>query len=84
MITPDWTFIGTYKNAEKELVDFIWNGPGIYKKNGISVLVVPTNRSAEKTWHYKRDLDELFYFNVYDGRDIGEILNLLNRAPSRN
>lgn len=85
MFQPDWTAIWTQKEAEAELNDFRYMGPGFYHTaGGDSMVVMPVARAVEDTWNSAGPDDEKFHFLVYNNRNICEAVNLLVNAPTRS
>lgn len=82
-LTPDWTAVYSPEDAEKELVGFKWDGPGLYIQGKDSLLVIPRARDAYNMWHYAHSSVEEFLFCIYNGRDLREMINVLGHAPVR-
>lgn len=87
-ISPDWTQTWRASDAERELHDFKFKGPGWYITETYVVLVVPTGGILPKVdsqWAGPEqwDSDQLFKFYVYNGRNPCEAFNQLVNAPVR-
>ncbi len=80
---PDWVAYWTAAEAEKQLSNFKFCGPGWYYTKKDTVLVIPHIRSIEETWHSKFSADELFEFCVYNDRNPSDAFNSLANAPTR-
>jgi hypothetical protein len=81
LVTPDWSETWTAVQAEVELGNFKFIGPGFYHCKGDTILAIPLDRPREETWSQKFEPDERFEFNVWNGP--GPDLNLLASAPTR-
>ena len=90
---PDWSHNWTVAEAERELRDFKFIGPGWYVTKTDVLLVAPLDE-VERTGSIKGDLekdpwrqrwpeDARFSFNVYSGRSPFDALNALANAPTR-
>lgn len=74
----------TASEAEHELKDFEFKGPGWYIYKSEAMLVVPTNRPKEKTFFVKcTDPNEKFYFHVYGSLDNVDSFGRCATAPTR-
>ena len=82
-LQADWTEIWSKEEAERELFNFKWNGPGIYITDSDSLLVTPLCRTFESTWRKNSRPGELFKFYIYNNRNITEIINQFSNAPVR-
>lgn len=83
---PDWTAHWTKTQAEKELHDFTFRGPGWYHTTaGDTLLVIPTERDFEPDkaiWNAPTNDNELFQFCVYNNRNPFASFNtIVNAAP---
>lgn len=82
MFNSDWSATWTKEEAEKQLNNFQFRGPGIYFSNGGSILVTAIDRK-EKFWGNSINEGEKFRFDVFDGRDVSLLINRLVNAPVR-
>ncbi len=83
MLKPSWTARWTVAEAEAELPDFRWDGPGIYYNKEDSMLVMPTRRPLHTFWHLVSGPDEVFEFLIFNGDNVADFINILSQAPSR-
>lgn len=96
-IQPDWSKIWTAAEAEAELPEFKFDGPGWYRDGKTdSILVIPTGPvtypmpddvDGKKlyVWRGKKQwpLTQTFQFNVYSRRDMATVFNAIVNAPCR-
>jgi hypothetical protein len=90
---PDWTKRWTAREAEEQLHNFKFSGPGWYLSPSDTLLVVPDSdveyagsykdRVEKGPWRGKWPEDQLFWFIVYNGRDPSNSFNALANAPVR-
>ena len=80
---PDWSEVWTAAQAEAQLEEFKFTGPGFYRHNGDTLLVIPVDRPASQMWHQAFRPDEQFEFNVYNATDPADWFNLIANAPTR-
>lgn len=81
--SPDWTILLSPQAAEKELIDFKWDGPGVYRRGEDSLLVIPNGREPHAMWNHEAGEDEVFLFCIYNSRNIVDAVNLLANCPTR-
>lgn len=92
--TPDWTETMTVTEAEYELADFKFKGPGWYivkapnsplrRAMFDSILVLPKECPDDvDTFRQVWKDDALFTFHVYNNRNPAAIFSLFGSAPTR-
>lgn len=82
-LLPVWSYIWTPKQAEKNLPDFIFKGPGIYEYKNLHLIVLSVYRTKDSTWHQKFKDYERFEFNAYHHNAADTLFNLIVNAPMR-
>lgn len=89
---PDWCKRLTATEAEEQLTNFRFLGPGWYVTQTDTLLVVPDadvkypyppGDAKEGPWHNLWHRDQKFWFFVYSGRTPFEAFNALVNAPTR-
>jgi hypothetical protein len=84
MFKCDWSRMYTAEQAEEELREFKFEGPGWYLgKNNDVLLVIPCDREIKDWWHKKWEERERFYFMVYNNRNPADAFNAIVNAPTR-
>ena len=68
---PDYAKVFTASEAEVQLKDFTFLGPGWYHTRTDSLLVVPDAELADdqRPWGLEWPKDQRFWFFVYNGRN---------------
>ena len=91
---PDYTKLYTASEAEYELTNFKFLGPGWYIAKTETLLVVP-NADVEKytaphqeslnkgPWKQVWDIDQLFWFFFYEGNNPLDSFDAITNAPIR-
>lgn len=83
-IRPDWSGAWTLERAQRELTGWAFLGPGWYREEHDTLLVVPRDRPLAEYWEKAvRHPDEVFLFYVWNGRDPRNALRLVLSAPTR-
>lgn len=92
---PDWARCWTASEAEHELANFKFSGPGWYVTKTDTLLVVPDgdvdveytgsykNNPERGPWKRARRAGQKFWFFVYDGRNPVDSFNAIANAPAR-
>ena len=80
---PDWQEVWTADQANKELIDFTFNGPGWYRHRADTLLVIPIERDSDKWGHHSWSRQEKFLFCVYNGRSPANSFNAIINLPTR-
>ncbi len=83
ILKASWTARWTVAEAEAQLPNFRWDGPGIYVNKEDSMLVMPTRRPLDTFWNYLQGPDEVFEFLVFNGDNVTDFINILSQAPTR-
>jgi len=90
---PNWSDVYTAAQAERELSNFKFKGPGWYIRKIPAtltapaeidiVLVIAIDRPVETAWHQAFTADERFEFNVYNDRCPFDDFSAIVNAPTR-
>ena len=81
---PDWARCWTASEAEHELVNFKFSGPGWYITETDTLLVVPDGDVPKKgPWKQEWRAGQKFWFFVYNGHNPFDSFNAINNAPVR-
>lgn len=82
--SPDWSYRWTAAEAECELKDFKFLGPGWYVTK-TDVLLVASIDEVERAdpWRQQWPEDACFIFLHYHSRSLFDALNALANAPTR-
>lgn len=82
--TPDWKKLYTAEQANEDLQDFKFEGPGWYLIKEDTLLVVPVDTSTKSLpWKREWPKDQLFLFMVWNGSNPRDALNSVINAPVR-
>ena len=86
---PDWRQRMTAAQAEEQLHNFQFKGPGWYTYAGDTLLVVPDGqfeyppRLESNVWEARWPDTQVFWFMVYAKRNPSVAFNAIANAPSR-
>lgn len=81
-LTPDWSKLMTGSEAEVELKDFKFLGPGWYVTKTDTMLVSP-DEETRKPWVQTWPADMKFRFHCWNNTDVGDYFNAAINAPTR-
>lgn len=83
-LEPDWMNLWTAPQAEQQLKDFKFTGPGWYLTKTDSMLVIPdSSRPILQSWAAKRLSGEYFKFLVWNKANPCAAFNNVANAPVR-
>jgi hypothetical protein len=87
-VTPDWEKVWTAAEAEEQLTNFRFTGPGWYSGKKDTLLVLPadevdTDNHWIGVWKQRWPPKQLFRFCVYSGHDPANSFNAIANAPVR-
>jgi hypothetical protein len=83
-LESDYSSIWTAAEANEQLKDFRFTGPGWYFTKTDTVLVWPLDRNDPETfWHQKYKADEHFRFYIWNFPSASLGMALAARAPTR-
>ena len=90
---PDYAKCYTASEAEHELTNFKFSGPGWYITKTDTLLVVPDgdveylgsykDNPKKGPWRQSWKAGQKFWFFVYNGRNPSDSFNAINNAPVR-
>lgn len=84
-LVPDWNQRWTAEQAEHELADFKFNGPGLYHANDKEfMIVVAEERHIDTAWNHTMPSKEVFNFCVYTGDFTDSVFAVFCTIPTRN
>jgi hypothetical protein len=81
---PDYVEVWTARQAEEELDNFKFDGPGWYYCGEDVMLVLACERPARSFWEKSFDETERFEFNIYNERNPEDVFALIAEAPRRH